>query len=537
MKTLRVLYHLTRADFLERVRRYSFLITLGLTIYFAYTTVPPNHSTYVTMQMAGHRGIYNSAYLGTLIALFSALFLSFAGFYLVKNAIDRDTRTGVGQILATTPLSKFSYTLGKALSNFAVLAAMVGTMALAASAMQLVRREDLAIHAWKLLTPFLFIALPVMALVASIAVLFETIRWLRGGLGNLIYFFGWIAALTALGIRTESGSSSSWWGSVDLTGAGVIIPRLFAACDSRFPGCATSRNFSMGYNIGGGPKDLSTFLWDGVDWTLPIIVGRLIWVGVALGIALLAALFFHRFDPARESARGAPAALAEVPEPEVTAGRTTTGQVGLSRIKQAAPRFRLGAMVLAELRLALKGVSRWWYAVAGGLIAAGAVSPVAISHILLVAAWIWPILIWSAMGTREVRLGTGSFVFCTVYPLRRQLPACWLAGVTVAALSGCGTLVRLLVARDGIGAFAWVVGALFIPTLALALGVWSGGSKLFEVLYTLLWYVGPANRVPVLDFMGVTTSRGSAIPGVFLALTLVLAALSVLGRKRQLQSQ
>jgi len=174
--------------------------------------------------------------------------------------------------------------------------------------------------------------------------------------------------------------------------------------------------------------------------------------------------------------------------------------------------------------------------VAGGLIVGGLVSPLAVSRGFLVAAWIWPILIWSAMGTREARLGTGQLVFSTVYPLRRQLPACWVAGVAVAGLSGCGTLVRLLAARDGIGASAWVVGALFIPTLALALGVWSGSSKMFEVIYTLLWYVGPANRVPGFDFMGVTASGGFGVPRVFLALTLALAALSVSGRKRQLQN-
>lgn len=536
MKTLRVLYHLARADFLERVRRYSFLITLGLTIYFAYTTVPPNHANYITMQMGGHRGVYNSAYLGFLIALFTAVFLSFAGFYLVKNAVDRDTQTGVGQILATTPLSKSQYTLGKALSNFAVLGVMVGLIALAAVAMQLVRREDTAIHAWKLLAPFLFIALPTMTLVASVAMLFETIPWLRGGLGNVAYFFVWIAALVEWGIGGAESASSSWWGSVDLTGAGVVLPKLFSACEAKFPGCATSKDFSMGYNFGGGPKDLTTFVWDGVHWTLPIIMGRLVLVGLALGIALLAAIFFHRFDPARESARRVASTPADLPEPEVALPRTVIGPVSLSRMKQAALRFRFFAMVLAELRLALKGVSRWWYAVALGLIVAGAVTPVAISRFVLVAAWIWPILIWSAMGTREARLGTGQLVFSTVHPLRRQLPACWVAGVAVAALSGCGTLVRLLAARDGIGASAWMVGALFIPTLALALGVWSGGAKLFEVVYTLLWYIGPAHHVPELDFMGVTAPRGFGIPRVFLAVTLVLAALSVLGRKRQLQS-
>ena len=113
MKSLRALYHLARADFLQRTRSYGFLITLGMTLYVGYFFIPPNHSSYATMPIGSHRGLYNSAYLGSLMALLISPFLSLAGFYLVKNAIDRDIQTRVGQILATTTLSKPLYTVGK----------------------------------------------------------------------------------------------------------------------------------------------------------------------------------------------------------------------------------------------------------------------------------------------------------------------------------------------------------------------------------------------------------------------------------------
>ena len=48
------------------------------------------------MTIGGHRGLYNSAYLGSLMALMISPFLSLAGFYLVKNAIDRDIQNGRG---------------------------------------------------------------------------------------------------------------------------------------------------------------------------------------------------------------------------------------------------------------------------------------------------------------------------------------------------------------------------------------------------------------------------------------------------------
>lgn len=46
MKAWRALYHLVRADFYERVRRYSFLITLAATILAGYYLVPAPDAGY-----------------------------------------------------------------------------------------------------------------------------------------------------------------------------------------------------------------------------------------------------------------------------------------------------------------------------------------------------------------------------------------------------------------------------------------------------------------------------------------------------------
>jgi len=169
----RVLYHLMRADFLERIRRYNFLVLLVLTIFVGYAFVPPVSATYAVLNLGGYRGTYNSAWVGTMVAVLTSVWLAIFGFFPVKNTIERDQQTGVGQIIATTPCSKFLYVLGKACSNFAVLAIMVCVLALAAVAMQLVRGEDLRLNGWALLAPFLFIPLPTMAVVAALAVLFE----------------------------------------------------------------------------------------------------------------------------------------------------------------------------------------------------------------------------------------------------------------------------------------------------------------------------------------------------------------------------
>jgi len=166
------------------------------------------------------------------MAILISPFLSLAGFYLVKNAIDRDLQTGVGQILATTPLSKPLYTFGKTISNFAVLAVMVAIMGLAAAVMQFVRKEDLNLQIGPLITPLILISLPVMFVVAGLAVLFEAIPRLRGGLGNGDLFL-------FLGRRSQLANRSGWPCQdkiyYDLFGIGALVPSISSTCEGRIP--------------------------------------------------------------------------------------------------------------------------------------------------------------------------------------------------------------------------------------------------------------------------------------------------------------
>jgi hypothetical protein len=146
VRTLRTLYHLARADFLERIRRYSFLIVLALTVLAGYLFVPPDGAGYLVLHLALRRGIYNSAWIGLMFGLIAALHLPLFGFYLVKNALERDRQTGVGQIIATTPIGKPVYVVGKWLSNLAVLCLILSVMTVMAVVMQLVRAEETTIN-------------------------------------------------------------------------------------------------------------------------------------------------------------------------------------------------------------------------------------------------------------------------------------------------------------------------------------------------------------------------------------------------------
>jgi hypothetical protein len=513
---------IARADFLERVRRYSFLFTLAFALYLGYLATAGN----LVLQVGNMRGIFNSAWIGALLALVATDFMSLAGFYFVKNTIERDRETRVGQILAATPISKFMYAFGKMASNLAVLSLMLAVLAAAGIAMQLISGEDRHIELWNLIAPFVLLAFPAMAVTAAVAVFFETIPFLRGGFGNVAYFFLWIAGLS---IPLATGKHA-----FDLMGLSMVADSARAAAH------LSQKNGGVSFSLAFGQfaKPVSLFHWDGLAWTADIVALRLMWLAFAVGIVAVSAFLFDRFDPSRgkklRETEDSPRESAM--EENVALAETTAATLTPLAAGQTHSRFL--SMVTAELRLMLQGLKWWWYVIAIGLLIASAAIPSAEGRgIMLAFAWIWPVLLWSSMGVRETRDQTYQLIFSAPHPIARQLPAVWLAGVLVAIICGAGFGVRLLLAGNLRGTMAWLIGALFIPAAALALGVWSGSGKPFEILFTLSWYIGPLHAMPPLDFMGSAPATATTrYPLVYLALTAMFMLAAVAGRKRQLHS-
>ena len=503
-----VLYHMVRADFLERVRRYSFLLTLAGALWVAYGVA--TEKVWIVVGN-GYRGVYNSAWIGVLMTVCCSTFLSLAGFYIVKNSVQRDTDTRVGQILAATPMRKDFYTIAKTLSNFAVLACMVLILMVAALIMLLMRGEAQSLSLWKLWSPFLFLAFPTMLLTAGVAVLFETLPVLRGGAGNVIYFFLWIAVL-GLGAT----------GFDDPSGLQLLYRSARTTLQKIDP--SSPQNFHFSLTIG-GEHAVRTFPWNGIEWTLSIVLMRLLWIAVAVGISFAASVFFQRFDPARSSGKRK-AQLANVEDATSLAEPVAPASAAhLTPLVRTSSPSRFARLVAFELRLMLKGQRWWWYGVAIGLALAPLIVPDPGARAgILIAAWLWPIFRWSQMGCREGRDHTTALIFSSERSLTRQFPALWTAGVALALVTGLGAGLRLLVSGDWHNLAAWLAGALFIPSLALALGIWTSASKTFEAIYTVWWYIGPAHQLHGLDFMGTTPASSSAVIYAIAAGLLLAAA-------------
>jgi hypothetical protein len=538
MNTLRVLYHITRADFLERIRRTSFLLTLGLVVWIGFMSATGQIGIITAIN---YYGIINSAWIGAVMSLTVSIMLGLVGFYLVKGSVNRDYTTGVGQIMATTPLSRPLYVLGKWLSNFAVLGIMILVVLLEGIVMNLLA-DPAGFNLLALAAPLVLIALPSMALVAALAVLFESIHWLRGGFGNVLYFFLFLfTVVSSFGLSLTSGTLSKTANPyIDLTGQRMLNDSILSAAQAAFPEASGGINF-------GFPKfdpskyfpDFPTnapkyFLWNGLHWTADMLLSRLVFLAVAVGLVMLAALFFDRFNPSRllfiKRAKTVPGA----PQPAFTGSAAIpASNIRLTPLTGVRSRFRFGTLFLAELKLFLKGQRWWWYVIAAVLVIGPLGAGFELARFLLLVAWVWPILMLSGLGCRENRYDTRQIVFAAPHPVTGQLPAAWLAAFVVTAALGSGALIKFLLLGEAVSALGWLNGAIFIPSLALFLGTLTGSGKAFEALF-VAWMYLLTQKIAFADFMALVPNS----PWYYFApLALVLLAIAALARTRQLKAK
>ncbi len=523
--TLRAVAAIALADFRQRARSHSFLIILALTVLASWHLVPPAGATAAPIRIGGFRALNTAAGIGASVALLCALWLFFAGFYLVGNTIRRDMATGVGEILATTRVGKGAYLFGKALSNLAVLFAILVVVSLTLVLLLFVKGEagesGVGGGLGALLLPLWLLVPPSLTLVAALAVAAE-IHLRRGRmLVHAAHFVLWIGFMTFPFAVFQNASPSSAGSQIsDLLALGTVA----TAFEADLPTVASAGEPPTQQVTFPFPETTRTFEFRGFRNPLPAWLWRFVWVGIAALLVTLAAISFHRFDPER-------AGPAHRPRPGPA--ETLAAPVSRWALADLAPGSPLLTRLGTELQLMLHGRSRRWWLVSAGLLLASALAPLPAAHrFLLPVLWLWQLPVLAPLGAREIVARTSEIVFATPRPLTRQLPAAFAAGAALLIALGLPVAVRELAAARPLAALGVVGGALFLTGLALACGTWTNSTRLFEMLLPLLVY-GAHKGMPPLDFTG---ANASPAVGLWLGAGLFLGLFGLAGRAKQVRS-
>ncbi|MHA2254653.1 MAG: hypothetical protein ACXAAM_01100 [Candidatus Heimdallarchaeaceae archaeon] len=525
-------YHIMKSTILQQIRSYRYLIILLFTLISAYLFIPASDAIYATLIIDGYRGSYNSAWIGSVGILYSSMVLSLFGFYISKNSINHDKETGVAEIISSTQMKKWQYTLGKVFSNFCVLLSMLSVIFLGLIMMQFVRGEEMHIQVWDIFAPILFIGVPVMLFTAALAMLFETIPGLNKGVGNIVY------VILSVGVFLMSAFITNF---IDPYGVKLIINSFY----SQSP--ITPQDGIHAISVGEILSEpLPIFLYTGINWTFSIILNRSIWIFVGLGIALISAVFFNRFNPEQKIKqirarkrkeqkekirRRKSKKLTESQIKEVEAEFYSSDNL-LKTFKTHKYRFRFFFSVWIGCKLYLKQVPIWLKILMLGAILGCIFSPLWITRqYLLPVAWILPIFLWSKLGTYERKEKVEEIIFSTPNPIKQNVLSSLIIGLIISVCTGLGGAIKFIVVQEWSSLLFWGAGCFFIPSLALFLSVITGSSKAFEFLYVLIWYIGPMNQVSYLDYMGVLgLTFDTYIWLIYLSISIILAVLIFLIR-------
>jgi hypothetical protein len=510
MLALRRLYVLLRAECIVRLRRASTGALLLLLCASAYLLMPDVTQGKAVFIIGNQRVLLTSAATSLATALTGTLLLSLFGFYMISNTIARDARTGVGRLIASTPVGSGSYLLGKFLGNVLYLGIITAAFMAGCMGMHVIRGEG-PLEPFTFAATFAFFYLPLIPTVAGFALLFESVPFLSGRAGDVLYFFVWSFLISLPAISIGENGQVGWPMYIDAIGVGMAIAEIARV--------AHTHTISIGYSSFNA--SLPPLSFPGVAWSPEILGSRVVASLLALPLLLLAYVGFRRFDPA--------------------AGRKTSRKKGATHFPWANDILRGRWLVPANSWLT--GPPSLIRAVGLDVQLSLALSPF-IGLVLLAAAlvgllvpaadfrgtWLPAIFfllvpLLAGISTRDGSSNTGSLIFSAPFLRHRFVAWKFLSGFLLSLLIVFVPLLRIIVTEPMLIP-GLLVGILFLSSAATLLGICTGTPKTFVVAFLFFLYIVVNTKSePALDFAG---WNSVATPTVFAAYGVVSLGLIAL---------
>ncbi len=525
------IYYIGRSDFLDRIRSKSIIIIALLMMYISYLFFPQNNSSFyytLNYNFEGffYRGIYNSVWLGWVSTIAFISVVTLIGFYFVRNSIKRERELLIGEITASIGTKPWVFIFGKAFGNFLFLLLQMVIVIFITILMQFVRGESYSLELIKLLTPFVILAVPACFIVSVIAIIFEVIPILRNSFGNVVYFFVW----SGICVASLRGSKSYL---SDVFGMNTTSKVILEQFKNNFDEFKDMDYFSLGTH---GPlhDNIKTFVMDKVNIDINIFIGRVFWILIGILILFLASIFFRRTSLIRTKVPSKFNNVIDIKEKEYNYEK----RMVLSEVFESKSYSNNLSIIQSELKLMFATCNLWWYAAIilcsiGVFFAKGEI----LYKFLIPIIWILPIFIWSKLGTIQINCNMEDYLSTYKNYRESQLLNSVFAGILFTMFINISIIIKFVILNDFLGAIYILMGTFFVNALGMFIGNVAKNSTAFEIIYTILWYVGILNGLTSLDFLGLTkTAVSTHIPIMFSAVGIVLLIASIIIKNNRINT-
>ena len=508
MKTMRAVWGVAKADFLERVRRFSFVAFCALAVFFTFWFVPrPSGFTALVIDPGVFLQGSDPSWIPMSAAMCGGMLLDLFGFAYLFNSIQRDRESGVLSLLRASPTKRAAYLFGKLISDTLLLLCLLVAILAGSFVIMEIRFPGRFLAPWDFFSPFLSVV-PGLVFVSAFALLLECAPLFRQRSGLSIALF----LCLSVSILSLASMDINPYRLISVFDAGGYLWMRDSISAAAFAVTGQPlRQISIFTNSHVGGANLKPLAFHGLVPSAPYLTDKLALLAASVLIVLLASRLLPKTEKATSLKLAPVSSRAKAP----------------SRPKIPALRFGLFS---SELRKVLGPQTAFWRVCAAGLWAACWFSPItAVRSSLLTLAFAWLIPVFSRMGCLEYRSGMADVLRIVPGAAVRQASACWRAGAAVSLAAALPALVRLLCLADGAGFLSALIFAVFVPSMALFFGEYTGSNRPFEILLLVLCFL--ALNAPSLFIADRFSASSLLRMGVMILLTAAMLLLS-LGRRR-----
>jgi hypothetical protein len=300
--TLETIATLALIETRVRLRRPATLATLLAVAALTCLMVvdPTGGSTMIASH--GARVRYTSAALAVGSAAMASLLFMITGFFLLRGRMAEDLRSGVGGVIGASANGGMLFLTARFCGAVLYLATLVGAFMLTVLACHALRGEG-PIELLVYLQTYLLVLGPMALFTAACATLFDSWAPLMGKVGDVLYFFIWMAQVGMLASASHGAPTAL---IADVLGLTALITAMSPYLDVH--------NMMLG--LADFDRTLAPLTLPASLWTASLVATRCATALLALLPLLPALCLFHRFSPdrvkpARARARRSPLAVAD----------------------------------------------------------------------------------------------------------------------------------------------------------------------------------------------------------------------------------
>lgn len=457
------IWSIAQSDFRERTRRFSFTAICALSVFAAFLFVPDPDAEMVSIAVDADFFLQgtNWTWIPMASALCTGVLLPMTGFFYLRNSLTLDRKTGIVNLIYTSPVNRVVYLTGKYLSNSLILICILSVIVLSSFFTTLLNFPDMEIPVLHFLSFFISI-IPGTFLCSAIALLCEAAPFFRGRSGawlaGVIFFIFYIVCLNAF--------LSQPWGIIarffDMTG---FVWLKDSIDQSVYSMTGTPARVALGVYQDSTISNLN--LPELIFLPLSFTAARLIEKGCMIGFGIIICI----------------AAAAIVPRYENV--RTVHAVSEKTHIKSGGH-----GLLVTEFILTFRNCSEVWYIIMSVLwLSMFAVDVETAQGTSWVLATAWSCILFSDYGCREKKSNLNILIptFYHAYP--HQLLMRWCVGGIISLLITAPVIIRAFFAGELMGAIAGIVFSLFVPALSIFLGGFSGSERTFEIVCLMICYL------------------------------------------------